>query len=255
MTMDRSVDPLADRVLSVRGLHKHFLIHAIGRHVDALKGVDISVGAGEHVALIGASGAGKSTLLRCIWRSYRPSSGEIWLRQRDGTSTDLGAADDRVVADVRRVEIGYVGQFLRAEPRRSVLEVVTRAGIRRGAPPAAAAEQAADVLRAVSIGEELWATSPVVLSGGEQQRVNLAAGTLFPPRLLLLDEPVASLDARNRDQVLARVGQLAEDGVAVLSVFHDLEAVRLLATRVIALSDGEVVADGSPAEVLDGLAA
>jgi alpha-D-ribose 1-methylphosphonate 5-triphosphate synthase subunit PhnL len=255
MNMELIVDQSADHLLSVRGLHKHFLIHAIGRHVDALKGVDISVGAGEHVALIGASGAGKSTLLRCIWRSYRPTSGEIWLRHRDGTRTDLGAADDRVVADVRRLEIGYVGQFLRAEPRRTVFEVVTRAGIRRGALPDAAADQAADALRAVSIGEELWGTSPVVLSGGEQQRVNLAAGTLFPPRLLLLDEPVASLDARNRDQVLARVGQLAEGGVAVLSVFHDLDAVRLLATRVVALRDGLVVADGSPAEVLDEVAA
>lgn len=253
--MDRSVDSSDGPVLEVRGLYKHFLIHAIGRHVDALKGVDIAVGPGEHVALIGASGAGKSTLLRCIWRSYRPSSGEIWLRYRDGTRTDLGAASDRLVADVRHLEIGYVGQFLRAEPRRSVLEVVTRAGIRRGAPADKAAAHAAVALRAVSIGEELWATSPVVLSGGEQQRVNLAAGTVFPPRLLLLDEPVAALDARNREQVLARIGRLAQSGVAVLSVFHDLEAVRLLATRVVALRDGEVVADGAPSEVLDMVAA
>jgi alpha-D-ribose 1-methylphosphonate 5-triphosphate synthase subunit PhnL len=93
-----------------------------------------------------------------------------------------------------------------------------------------------------------------VLSGGEQQRVNLAAGTLCPPRLLLLDEPVASLDARNRDSVLDLVVRLTAQGVAVLSVFHDLEAVRVLATRVILLRDGQVVADGEPAAVLQSAA-
>jgi alpha-D-ribose 1-methylphosphonate 5-triphosphate synthase subunit PhnL len=237
-------------VLAVQALHKRFFVHAIGRDVDALRGVDLSVGAGEHVALIGASGAGKSTLLRCVWRSYRPTSGQVLLRQAAGTTVDLAAADDRTVATVRHHEIGYVGQFLRAEPRRSVLDVVARSGVRRGAEPAVAEEQAAAALRAVSIPEELWATSPVVLSGGEQQRVNLAAGTLFPPRLLLLDEPVASLDTANRDKVLDLVAQLAERGVAVLSVFHDLDAVRLLASRVIALHHGEVVADGAPADVL-----
>jgi alpha-D-ribose 1-methylphosphonate 5-triphosphate synthase subunit PhnL len=245
MNMDHQSEALA-----VQGLHKRFRVHSIERDVHALRGVDLRVGAGEHVALIGTSGAGKSTLLKCVWRSYRPSSGEIWLGHRDGTRTDLAAADDRQVAQIRRREIGYVGQFLRAEPRRSVMDVVSRAGIRRGAALSAAVDLAADALRAVDIAEDLWSTSPTVLSGGEQQRVNLAAGTLNPPRLLLLDEPVASLDARNRDSVLDLVARLTAQGVAVLSVFHDLEAVRVLATRVILLGDGQVVADGEPAAVL-----
>lgn len=243
--------PVIERVLEVEDLHKQFFVHAIERHVDALRGVDLSVRTGEHVALIGASGAGKSTLLRCVWRSYQPSSGQVWLRQRDGIRVDLASADDRLVAQVRHREIGYVGQFLRAEPRRSVLDVVARAGVRRGAQPAEAAEQAAAALRAVCIAKKLWSTSPAVLSGGEQQRVNLAAGTLFPPRLLLLDEPVAALDAANRDNVLDLITRLTGQGVAVLSVFHDLAAVRRLATRVIALREGEVIGDGIPAEVLD----
>src|ERR1700733_10720252 len=111
-------------MLEVSELRKDFTIHVIGRHVEALKGVTLSVGAGEHVALIGQSGAGKSTLLRCVWRSYRPTGGHIWLQRHDGTRIDLATAEDREVADVRRRQIGYVGQFLRAEPRRSVLEVV-----------------------------------------------------------------------------------------------------------------------------------
>ena len=203
--MEHSTSVL-EPVLEVRDLRKSFTIHAIDRHVDALKGVDLTVAAGEHVALIGQSGAGKSTLLRCVWRSYRPSGGQIWLRQSDGTRLDLATAEDRDVADIRRQQIGYVGQFLRAEPRRSVLEVVARAGVRRGAPEEDATENAATALREVAIGEDLWGTSPVVLSGGEQQRINLAAGTLFPPRLLLLDEPVASLDAGNRERCLSESG-------------------------------------------------
>lgn len=253
--MTESMTSARDPVLEVRGLCKQFFVHAIDRHVDALKGVDLTVGAGEHVALVGQSGAGKSTLLRCVWRSYRPSAGAVVVHHSDGSVTDLASADDRTVARVRHHEIGYVGQFLRPEPRRSVLEVVARSGVRRGADRAVAAEQAAAALRAVSIDEALWQTSPVVLSGGEQQRVNVAAGTLFPPRILLLDEPVASLDSENQDRVLAMVSRLTEAGVAVLSVFHDLEAVRRLATRVVALRAGEVVADGTPAEVLEPVAA
>lgn len=241
----------SDPVLAVRGLQKHFLVHAIERDVDALRGVDLTVSAGEHVALIGASGAGKSTLLRCVWRSYRPSAGEVWFTRADGSRIDLAAADDRTITGLRHRQIGYVGQFLRSEPRRSVLDVVTRAGVQRGADPGEAAERAAAALRAVAVDEELWATSPVVLSGGEQQRVNVAAGTVFPPRLLLLDEPVAALDPVNRDRVLGLVAELTSQGVATLSVFHDLEAVRRLATRVVALRDGEVVADASPREVLE----
>lgn len=245
----------SEPVLRVRGLRKHFLVHAIDREVDALRGVDLTVRAGEHVALIGASGAGKSTLLRCVWRSYRPSAGEIRFTHADGSWTELATADDRTVTGLRHREVGYVGQFLRAEPRRSVLDVVTRAGVRRGADPGEAAARAAAALRAVAVDEELWATSPVVLSGGEQQRVNVAAGTLFPPRLLLLDEPVAALDPRNRDRVLDLVAGLTSQGVATLSVFHDLDAVRRLATRVVALQGGEVVADGAPLEVLEQVAA
>lgn len=242
-------------VLDVRGLRKRFFVHAIGRDVLALDGVDLSVDIGEHAALVGQSGAGKSTLLRCIWRSYRPSAGQVVLRHADGSATDLAAADDRTVARVRQREIGYVGQFLRPEPRRSVLEVVTRAGLRRGAGPEEAKQAAAAALRSVAIDEALWGTSPVVLSGGEQQRVNLAVGTVFPPRLLLLDEPVASLDGANRDLVLAMISRLGGAGVAVVSVFHDLDAVRQLATRAVALRAGQVVADGSPADVLDPVAA
>jgi alpha-D-ribose 1-methylphosphonate 5-triphosphate synthase subunit PhnL len=244
-----------DPILQVRGLRKEFYLHAIGRHVAALRGVDLVVHAGEHVALVGASGAGKSTLLKCVWRSYLPSGGSVTLRRSDGSAVELVSADERVMIDVRQRDLGYVSQFLRAEQRRTALDVVRRMAQRRGAQPDAATELASGALRRVGLDPELWGTYPVVLSGGEQQRVNLAAGTLAPPGLLLLDEPVASLDAANRDTILGLIADLVSTGTAVLSVFHDLDAVRALATRVVMLDSGSIVAEGEPANVLSAVPA
>jgi alpha-D-ribose 1-methylphosphonate 5-triphosphate synthase subunit PhnL len=246
---------MSETVLEVRGLHKQFVLHAIGRLVPALRGVDLQVAMGEHVALMGPSGAGKSTLLKCVWRSCLPSSGAILLGRRDASVTDLASADDRVIVDLRRDDLAYVSQFLRPDARRTVLEVVGRAAIRRGLEPAGATAAAATALRRLDLGEELWGTQPVVLSGGEQQRVNLAAGTLCPPRLLLLDEPVAALDSGHRDTVFRLIRELCEAGVSVLSVFHDPEAVRALADRVVVLKDGQVAADGTPNQTLDRVSA
>ena len=238
-------------VLEVRGLVKQFVIHAIGRRVDALDGVDLTVGPGEHVALVGPSGAGKSTLLKCVWRSCVPTAGAVVLRRADGSTLDLATAPDRLVVEARSRDLAYVSQFLRAEQRRSVIDVVERAARRRGLGDEAAGPAAAEALRRVGLGRQLWDTHPVVLSGGEQQRVNLAAGTLSPPGLVLLDEPVAALDADNRQAVVEQIRGLTRSGTAVLSVFHDLDIVRALATRVVVLVGGRVEAEGPPAAVLE----
>jgi alpha-D-ribose 1-methylphosphonate 5-triphosphate synthase subunit PhnL len=246
---------MSDAILDVRGLHKQFVMHAINRVVPALRGVDLRVADGEHVALVGPSGAGKSTLLKCVWRSCLPSAGEIWLRRPGSLRTDLASADDETIVQVRRDDLAYVSQFLRPDFRRPVLDVVGRAALRRGLQPAGAAAAAAAALRRVGLPEELWGTQPVVLSGGEQQRVNLAAGTLCPPRLLLLDEPVAALDPVNQENVFGLIRDLSRAGVSVLSVFHDTDAVRALADRVVILREGQVVADGTPAQVLEATSA
>ncbi len=243
-----SVD--AELVLRVQGLHKTFTLHHLGgRTVVGLAGVDLDARAGEHVAIAGASGAGKSTLLKCIYRTYLPSAGRVELHDRAGGVHDLAALDDHAVAELREHEIGYVSQFLRAEPRRGVLDVVARAGMRRGMTPAAARDAAAESLSRLGIVESLWQTYPTLLSGGEKQRVNLAAGTIEPPHLLLLDEPVAALDPTNREAVLSFLDGLVAAGVAVLAVFHDADAMRRLATRVIVLRGGQVIDEGTPVEV------
>jgi alpha-D-ribose 1-methylphosphonate 5-triphosphate synthase subunit PhnL len=237
-------------VLEIRDLHKVFTLHNIGgRTVTALAGVSLDVGAGEHVALAGSSGAGKSSLLKCCFRTYLPTSGSI---AYDGV--ELTTLADAEVADLRQRDVGYVSQFLRAEPRRGALDVVARAGVRRGLDPDRATEAAAESLTRLRLPEALWSTYPSMLSGGEQQRVNLAAATVEPPRLLLLDEPVSALDPANREAVLQLVEGLAKRGVAVLSVFHDHEVIERVATRVVLLRGGAVAASGAPAEVLGAVA-
>lgn len=243
------------QVLSVRGLEKTFTLHTIGgRSVTALAGVDLDVQAGEHVALAGSSGAGKSSLLKCIHRTYVPSAGSLHITLGDGRRVDLARLDDRKLLEVRLQEMGYVSQFLRAEPRRSTLDFVVRSGVRRGVDPATAREAAATVLRRLDIGEDLWPIHATLLSGGEKQRVNLAAALVAPPRLLLLDEPVSALDPKNRDNALTLIGELVDQGIAVVGVFHDLDAMRRLATRVVLMRDGRVAADGTPEKILFDLA-
>lgn len=237
-------------LLSIDGLWKTFTLHAVdGRRIDGLRGVDLDVAEREHVALAGLSGAGKSSLLKCVNRTYLADRGRIDYRPRTGPTVDLVALDDPTMADLRAAEIGYVSQFLRAEPRRGVLDVVARAAIRMGVAADEATERAADVLRRVNIAEDLWSTYPTLLSGGEKQRVNLAAGIVVAPRLLLLDEPVSALDPANRGAVLDVIAELTERGATVLSVFHDLDAIRRLADRVVVLRGGRVV-DAGPADRL-----
>lgn len=241
-------------VLEIRDLTKSFTLHTIdGRTVASLLGVDLDVAAGEHVALAGPSGAGKSSLLRCVHRSYLPDSGTVTLHCDSGP-VELTALPDRAMARLRGRELGYVTQFLSAPPRTGPLEVVAAAARRRGLTREEAAEAAAAALRRLALDEALWDVDCGVLSGGERQRVNLAAGTVQPPRLLLLDEPVSALDPANRERALGLIAALAEQGVAVLAVFHEAEAMHRLATRVVRLHEGRIAAQGSPADMLGAAA-
>jgi alpha-D-ribose 1-methylphosphonate 5-triphosphate synthase subunit PhnL len=242
-------------VLTLRGLRKSFTLHTIdGRTVHSLHGVDLDVHAGEHVALAGPSGAGKSSLLRCVNRTYLPDSGSVGLRTADGAELELTELPDRAMARVRGREFGYVSQFLAAPPRTGPLEVVAATARRRGVDRAEAREAAAEALKRLNLDEALWDVDCSVLSGGERQRVNLAAGTVRPPRLLLLDEPVSALDPANRESALELIASLTAQGVAVLAVFHDLDAMRRLASRVVLMSDGRIARDGSPGEILEEVA-
>ena len=249
-----SVSTTTAPILDVRDLTKNFVLHNIdGRTVTGLNNVSFTVESGQHLALAGTSGAGKSTLLRAIYRTYAPTSGEVLFRLSDDTYVDLTQLSDAEIVMLRGRQIGYVSQFLRAQPRRSVLDLVVRAGVSRGMNIIDAKEMAVISLRRLSIGEPLWDVHTSVLSGGEKQRVNIAAGLISPPRLLLLDEPVSALDPENRESAIQLISELALQGVAVVAVFHDLDAIARLATQIVVMQKGQIIRNGGVDEILPHL--
>jgi alpha-D-ribose 1-methylphosphonate 5-triphosphate synthase subunit PhnL len=192
--------------------------------------------------------------LRCVNRTYLPDSGSVVLRTAGGEQIDLTEQPDRAVARIRGREFGYVSQFLNAPPRTGPLDVVAATARRRGLDRVQARDAAVEALRRLNLDEALWDVDCSVLSGGERQRVNVAAGTVSPPRLLLLDEPVSALDPANREAALELISTLTAQGVAVLAVFHDLDAMRRLASRVVLMRDGRIIGDGAPDQMLKGAA-
>lgn len=255
MINNRSANPSTQPVLAVSGLQKSFALHAIDRHVASLRGVSFTVGAGEHVAVAGASGAGKSSLLRCVYRNYLLDAGTVVLQVPGVPAVELTALDDRSMARIRGRDFGYVSQFLKAPPRQGPLRLVSQAAKRRGLVGDEAIDAAQASLRKLGLEERLWDVDCSVLSGGERQRVNLAAGTVSPPRLLLLDEPVSALDPANRELALSVIEDLRRQQVSVLAVYHDMAIIRRVADRVLVMVDGRIATDAAPAIALaDGAA-
>jgi alpha-D-ribose 1-methylphosphonate 5-triphosphate synthase subunit PhnL len=221
-------------LLEVIGLSKHFMLHEQGRLIPSCADVSLHVAAGELCALVGPTGAGKSTVLRCIWRSCLPSGGDIWWHGGD-TPLNLARASEGEVLALRRHALGFVTQFLHCLPRKSALEVVAQPLVARGEGSASAQARAAEALERLAVPARLWTVPPATFSGGEKQRVNLARALVAEPRLLLLDEPTASLDATTTDIVVTELQRLKADGVAMLAVFHHPELVERLADRTIRL--------------------
>ena len=203
-------------VLDVEDLSKTFTLHLLGgRQVDALKGVSFDLHPGECLVVVGSSGAGKSTLLKCIYRTYMATGGSIRFRNRGGGVEDLVTATEGRVLELRRDEIRYVPQFLKAPPRVPAVDVVAMPHIVLGNAVKEELElvrqDAGRMLSFLGIGAQHQGSYPAVFSGGEQQRVNVARGLLRPRRLLLLDEPTSALDAENRENVLELLSA-ARDG-------------------------------------------
>jgi alpha-D-ribose 1-methylphosphonate 5-triphosphate synthase subunit PhnL len=212
-------------MLKTVGLDKVFTLHLRdGIRLPVLHGVDLDVAAGECLALTGPSGAGKSTLLRALYGNYRADAGKILVRH-DGAWVDIAAALPRVVVQVRAKTLGYVSQFLRVVPRVSTLDIVAEAG---GGDHATAR----DLLLRLNIPRRLHSLPPATFSGGEQQRVNLARGFIGGHPILLLDEPTASLDAENRDIVIAMIQDAKARGIAIVGIFHDLAVRDAIADRL-----------------------
>lgn len=222
-----------DWILKAEGLTKHFYLHEQERSIPSTFALDFSVSAGQLLAITGPSGAGKSSLLKCIWRTYLPSAGQLWLREESGAVSDLAAAGEQEMLALRKNDIGFVTQFLHCLPRKSAQDVVASPLFNSGTPADAARATAATLLARLNMPRHLWAVAPATFSGGEQQRVNLARGLIKPMRLLLLDEPTASLDPVSRACAIDLLREIKARGTAILAIFHD-------PTLVDALADGEI---------------
>ncbi len=206
-------------ILTVEGLSKTFTMHHLGQDLFAFEEIGFDVSPGQFVLLSGPNGAGKSTLLRTLYRSYLPTGGHAWYHSRHGR-IDLARAADIDIAFLRRQEIGFVTQFLVARPRVAAQDLVAEPLRANGAPAADALTEAQRWLSEFGVKPDLWQAYPTTFSGGEQQKVNLARALIRPPRLLLLDEPTASLDAGARAALVRRLSHLKTEGVAIIGVFH-----------------------------------
>jgi alpha-D-ribose 1-methylphosphonate 5-triphosphate synthase subunit PhnL len=207
-------------MIALSDVSKSFTLHNQGGAViPVMAGAALKVRPGECVALVGASGAGKSTLMRMIQGNYLADGGRIVVG-----SVDVARADPREIIALRREVLGHVSQFLRVVPRVPTLDVVAEPLITLGAAPDAAHARARTLLARLNIPENLWSLSPTTFSGGEQQRVNIARGFVHDYPALLLDEPTASLDPTNREEVLTLIEEAKARGAAILGIFHDADA-------------------------------
>jgi alpha-D-ribose 1-methylphosphonate 5-triphosphate synthase subunit PhnL len=219
--------------LSVQNLAKTFTMHLRdGVVLPVVENVSFDVEAGECVVLGGASGAGKSSILKMVYGNYGVDAGAILL-QHHGKTIDLATAEPRLVLTLRRDSIGYVSQFLRTVPRVSALDVVAEPLVIRGVNKGEAQGHARELLARLNLPERLWSLPPATFSGGEQQRVNIARGFITDHPVLLLDEPTASLDATNRDVVVAMIAEKKAAGVALLGIFHDEDVRQQVADRIV----------------------
>jgi general L-amino acid transport system ATP-binding protein len=231
-------DASKEAIVSMDGVYKRF------KDFEALKNVNFKVGKQEVVVVIGPSGSGKSTLIRCINRLEQHDAGTIVV---DGTvlSNDL-----RNIQEIRK-ETGMVFQSFNLFPHLTVLDNVAIGPRRvRNLAKAEAEEIALKLLERVKIPEQAG-KFPAQLSGGQQQRVAIARALAMKPKVMLFDEPTSALDPEMINEVLDAIKELANEGMTMVVVTHEMGFAREVADRVVFMADGEIVEVGTPEELFD----
>lgn len=212
--------------------------------LKVLDEVDLSIDSGEVVVLIGPSGSGKSTLLRCINGLEQITSGDLLM---DGISVKAGKAQLRLI----RQEAGMVFQQFNLFPQMTALENVAFGPRRvRGVGKAAGRAQALDLLEKVGLKDKAN-HYPSELSGGQQQRVAIARALAVRPKVMLFDEPTSALDPELKQEVLNVMRQLAQEGMTMVVVTHEMAFAKQVGTRLIFMEHGKISVDGKPREVID----
>ncbi|SDX53175.1 amino acid ABC transporter ATP-binding protein, PAAT family [Marininema mesophilum] len=208
---------------------------------QVLKNINLTIRSGEVVVIIGPSGSGKSTLLRCINRLEAVSEGKLSVNDTDLT-------DPRANINRLRQDIGMVFQHFNLYPHKTALENISLAPRQvRNIPLAEATEQAQQYLTKVGIPEKASAY-PAQLSGGQQQRVAIARGLAMKPKIMLFDEPTSALDPEMIGEVLDVMRDLAQEGMTMVVVTHEMGFAREVADRVIFMDEGMILEENSPAE-------
>ncbi|GAA5041104.1 polar amino acid transport system ATP-binding protein [Thermocatellispora tengchongensis] len=223
--------------VEIRNLRKSF------GTLEVLRGIDLTVDAGQVVCVIGPSGSGKSTLLRCVNLLEQPTSGQVFV---DGVEL----TDPDVDIDAARRRLGMVFQQFNLFPHLTVLRNVTIAQQRvLGRGRAEAERIAREDLERVGLADKAGAY-PGQLSGGQQQRVAIARALAMNPSLMLFDEPTSALDPELVGDVLTVMRKLAEDGMTMLVVTHEMAFAREVADRVVFMDQGVIVEEGPPGQVI-----
>jgi alpha-D-ribose 1-methylphosphonate 5-triphosphate synthase subunit PhnL len=209
-------------MLTVENLEKRFVSHVLdGKQIVGFSPISFTVANGTAMGLSGPSGYGKSSVLKCIYRTYLASSGRITYESETFGRIHLTELPENQILALRRREMGYVTQFLSVLPRVPVLDVVAEPLVHAGVDRSEARRAAGALLQRLRIDARLHDAYPATFSGGEKQRVNLARAVIRPPRLLLLDEPTASLDAEAMRVVLELLVEMKQKGTTMIAIFHD----------------------------------
>ena len=227
-----------DAIIVIDGVYKRF------KDFEALKNIKMQVGRKEVVVVIGPSGSGKSTLIRCINRLEAHDDGHILV---DGTAL---TTDIRNIQEIRK-ETGMVFQNFNLFPHLTVLTNVAIGPRRvRGLSKSASEELAMELLTRVKIPEQAE-KFPAQLSGGQQQRVALARALAMTPKVMLFEEPTSALDPEMINEVLDAMKELAQEGMTMIVVTHEMGFAREVADRVVFMDKGEIVEVGTPSEIFD----
>ena len=220
--------------------------------IEVLKNVSLTVEPGEVVVIIGPSGAGKSTYLRSLNHLEKPTSGKIWIDDKLIEDRVNGHNQVKLPHKERAailLEMGMVFQRFNLFPHKTALQNVMLAPMNvKGVPEKEAKEKAVKLLNQVGLGDKLD-SYPAKLSGGQQQRVAIARALAMEPKMMLFDEPTSALDPELVGDVLNVMKELAEEGMTMLVVTHEMGFAREVADRVVFMYDGAILEEGSPKEI------
>ncbi len=221
-------------MIVVKDLHKEF------KHdLQVLRGIDQTIQKGEKVVIIGPSGSGKSTFLRCLNMLEEPTSGEIWFE-------GVNVTDKKTDLNFIRRQMGMVFQHFNLFPHKTILQNITLAPTKLGIMnDTQAKEKALTLLKRVGLSDKADAY-PVQLSGGQKQRIAIVRALAMSPKVMLFDEPTSALDPEMVGEVLEVMKELAEGGMTMVVVTHEMGFAREVGTRILFMDEGQILEDAPP---------